>query len=68
VWSLKAIVDRNEQAFALAAKTLGRNSVLLALFVVAFVTFSATERTDSFMFPFLLSTGAIMLIGAFFSF
>jgi hypothetical protein len=65
---LKAIVDRNKQAFALAAKTHGRNSALLVLFGVAFVTFSATERTDPFLFPFLLSTGVIMLIGAIFSF
>jgi hypothetical protein len=68
VRSLKAIMDRNKQAFALVAKAHGRNSALLLLFGIAFVAFSPIERTDPFIFPFLLSTGAIILTGAIFSF
>jgi hypothetical protein len=68
VRSLKATLDRSKQAFALVAKTHARNAVLLVLFGVAFFTFSAIDRSDSFMFPFLISFGVIMVVGAIFSF
>ena len=68
VRSLKAMVDRNKQAFPLVAKTHARNAILLALFSAGFLAFSAIERSDSFMFPFLLSFGAIFGLGAVFSF
>jgi hypothetical protein len=68
VKSLQAIVDKSKQVFPLVAKTHGRNAILLALFGVAFFVFSAIARSDSFMFPFLLSFGVIMVIGAIFSF
>jgi hypothetical protein len=68
VKSLKAIVDRSKQAFPLVARTHVRNSILLALFGLAFFAFSAVARSDSFMFPFLFSFGLIMGIGAIFSF
>jgi len=68
VKSLKAIVDRSKQAFPLTARTHTRNAILLALFGTAFMAFGAITISDSFMFPFLLSFGAIMFIGAIFSF
>ena len=68
VKSLQAIVDRSKRVFPLVARTHVRNAILLALFGVAFFAFSAVERSDSFMFPFLFSFGLIMGIGAIFSF
>ena len=68
VRSLKAMVDRNKQAFPLVARTHARNAILLTLFAVGFLAFSAIERTDSFMFPFFLTFGAIFGLGAIFSF
>jgi hypothetical protein len=68
VRSLKAVVDRSKQAFPLVAKTHARNAVLLTLFGVAFFAFSLVDRSDAFLFPFLLSCGVIMIIGAIFSF
>ena len=68
VRSLKEMVDRNKQAFPLVAKTHARNAILLTLFAVGFLAFSAIERSDSFLFPFFLSFGAILGIGAIFSF
>ncbi len=68
VRSLKVVLDRSKQAFPLAAKSYARNAILLALFGAAFIAFSAIERSDSFMFPFFLSFGAIMVLGAIFSF
>jgi hypothetical protein len=47
---LKAIVDRNKQAFALAAKTHGRNSALLVLFGVALSRSAQLNEPTHFCF------------------
>ena len=67
VRAIKSLVDRNKQAFPLVAKTHSRNAVLLCLFGVAFIVFGFIARSESFLFPFLLAFGAIMVLGALFS-
>lgn len=67
VRAIKSLVDRNRQAFPLVAKTHSRNAVLLCLFGVAFIVFAFIARDESFLFPFLLALGAIMVLGALFS-
>lgn len=64
--SIKALVDRNKQAFPIAAKAHIRNGVLLLLFSVAFFAFGWGEQGS--LFIFLASFGAIMVVGAVFSF
>lgn len=68
VRSLKIMTDRNKQAFPLVGKTHTRNAVLLALFGTCFVVFSFAKRYDEFLFPFLLSFGAIMIVASLFAF
>lgn len=65
---VKAMMDRNKQAFPIAAKSHFRNAILLSLFGVLFAAFGIMERSDSFTFRFFLSFAAIMVIGAVFSF
>jgi hypothetical protein len=68
VLSLRAMVERNKRSFSLASRSLTRNGILLALFGVAFFAFSFTGRRDSFLLPFFVVFGAIMFVGAAFSF
>jgi len=68
VLSIRAMLQRNKKSFSLASRSLARNGVLLALFGVAFFVFSFTERRESFLFTFFLAFGAIMFVGAAFSF
>lgn len=62
---LKALLDRNKQAFPIAAKTHLRNAILLFLFGVVFFVFARDEEGS--FFAFLVSFGAIMVVGAIFS-
>jgi len=67
VRSMRMLVERNKLAFPLAAKTHGRNAILLALLGLAFVVGGVLERNDTFLFPWLLSMGVIFIVGAVFS-
>lgn len=67
VRAIKSLVDRSKQAFPFAAKTHSRNAVLLCLFGAALIVFGLVARDNSFLFPFLLAFGTIMVLGAFFS-
>ena len=63
---LKAIIDRNKQAFPLAAKANTRNAILLFLFGFTFLGFGAIEEDRSLLL-FFGAVGVIMLIGGIFS-
>ena len=68
VRSLKALEENSKRLLPLASRTHRRNAVLFTLFGAVFITFSLIDRNDSFLFPFLLAAGVVILIGAGFSF
>ena len=45
-----------------------RNSISVTFFALGFPTFSIIDRSDPFMFPFLLSFAVISSVGGLFSF
>jgi hypothetical protein len=66
--SREAALNKSKQAFPLASKFHIRNAVLLLLFAVAMIAYGISERSDLSMYLFFLSVGAIVVLGAIFSF
>lgn len=64
---LKASMERNRKMLPLGAKAHVRNAIWLLLMAAIFIGFALTQREGGFAI-FLIALGAVMLLGAAFSF
>jgi hypothetical protein len=58
------MMDRAKRAYPLTAKLHFRNAILCGLFAVVFLGFGILEREITFLFRFLLASGAAMAAGS----